>query len=86
MRRGRDISNLHLSVSVGRQVKLKRYTWICEVCGREYIARNDAEDCEDYHHAIKKASSRRVRDALEDLRNDLDRAYQRSQALLAPSR
>jgi len=54
MKRGRDISHLHISVDVFGKVKLKKYTWICEICGREYISREHAKDCESYHMLIEK--------------------------------
>jgi len=53
MKRGRDISHLHISVDVFGKVKLKKYTWICEWCGTEYISRDDAKVCESYHEAVE---------------------------------
>jgi len=86
MKRGRDISHLHLSVNVGNKVKLKRYMWICEVCKREYIAREDAKDCESLHHMWRGAPPQ-VRNSLHLLRRQLEIAWQQAKTLLeAPSR
>jgi len=82
MRRGRDISHLNLSVNVLSKVRLKKYTWICEECGREYIAREDASTCESYHFAIASGVSKRD---LEDLWDFLTEKWMITKKLLTSS-
>jgi len=42
---------------INRKLVQKKYSWICETCGTEYIYKSQAEECEMLH-LVEKAERR----------------------------
>jgi len=83
LKRGRDITSLHLKVEVFQKLRRKKYSWICSICNREYIAREDAEDCENYHSLKEKYGENvNFKEVLEQLESYLNDRHKFSRLLL----
>jgi hypothetical protein len=81
IRRGRNITNLLLSHKHPYAKDfLKKYSWICNYCGKEYVSREDAETCASLHQ-VERSYSHLSRE-FEDLREFLKERYEESQRLL----
>jgi len=83
VRRGRDISDLRLTHSVpNAKTTLKKFSWICIRCGKEYIAKEDAILCYDLHSVDVEKIPMPYREDIIKLKDMLERHYRVSQVLL----
>ena len=81
VKRGRNISDFRVfHRHPFAKEHLKKYTWICAKCGKEYISREDAELCYDLHDIdVPEFAERDV----EVLRSQLLKSYLQTKKLLS---